>query len=43
MSLEPLFKPRSIAIVGASRNREKVGNVIFRNVTSSFTVDPKSY
>ncbi|MFP3204650.1 MAG: acetate--CoA ligase family protein [Metallosphaera yellowstonensis] len=36
MSLEPLFKPRSIAIVGASRNREKVGNVIFRNVTSSF-------
>ncbi|WP_423794415.1 acetate--CoA ligase family protein [Metallosphaera sedula] len=36
MSLDYLFRPRVIAVVGASRNREKVGNVIFRNVTSTF-------
>ncbi|QKQ99563.1 CoA-binding protein [Metallosphaera tengchongensis] len=36
MSLDKLFHPRSIAVIGASRNREKVGNVIFRNISSSF-------
>ncbi|AWS00722.1 acetate--CoA ligase family protein [Metallosphaera hakonensis] len=36
MSLDYLFRPKSIAIIGASRNREKVGNVIFRNVSSTF-------
>lgn len=36
MSLDYLFRPRTIAVVGASRNREKVGNVIFRNVASTF-------
>lgn len=33
--LDPLFKPKSIAVIGASRNREKVGNVITRNLLSS--------
>jgi len=36
VSLDPLFRPRSIAVVGASRNREKVGNVILRNVLHTF-------
>ena len=34
--LNYLFKPRSIAVVGASRYKEKVGNVIFRNLLSTF-------
>ncbi len=34
--LEQLFKPKSIAVVGASSNKLKVGNIIFRNVISSF-------
>ncbi len=34
--LDALFKPKSIAVVGASRNKEKVGNVITRNLTSTF-------
>ncbi|MEM4912349.1 MAG: CoA-binding protein, partial [Metallosphaera sp.] len=36
MALDYLFRPRSIAVVGASRNREKVGNVLFRNISSTF-------
>ncbi|MEM3859780.1 MAG: CoA-binding protein, partial [Candidatus Micrarchaeaceae archaeon] len=36
MSLDYLFKPSSIAVIGASRNREKIGNVIFRNVRFTF-------
>ncbi|MGC8555401.1 MAG: acetate--CoA ligase family protein [Conexivisphaera sp.] len=35
--LEQIFYPRSIAVVGASRDRSKVGNVILRNVASTFT------
>lgn len=31
MNLKPLLNPRSIAVVGASRERKKLGNVIFRN------------
>ncbi|MEK7632157.1 MAG: acetate--CoA ligase family protein [Patescibacteria group bacterium] len=31
MNLQPLLNPKSIAVVGASRERGKVGNVIFRN------------
>lgn len=31
MNLGPLLNPKSIAVVGASRDRMKVGNVIFRN------------
>ncbi|MCL4452493.1 MAG: acetate--CoA ligase family protein [Candidatus Thermoplasmatota archaeon] len=35
--LEQLFKPKSIAIVGASSDSLKVGNIILRNITSSFS------
>ncbi len=34
--IEQLFKPKSIAVVGASSNKLKVGNILFRNVMSSF-------
>ena len=34
--LEELFKPRSIAIVGASREKEKIGNIILRNIKSTY-------
>ncbi|MFP3214914.1 MAG: CoA-binding protein, partial [Nitrososphaeria archaeon] len=34
--LEDLFYPRTIAVVGASRNKEKIGNIIFRNIQSTF-------
>ncbi len=36
MSLDPLFRPKSIAVVGASRNREKIGNIILRNLLSTY-------
>ncbi len=36
MSLNYLFRPSSIAVVGASRNREKIGNIIMRNLLASF-------
>jgi len=31
-----LFNPRSIAVVGASRKREKIGNIVFRNLAGTF-------
>lgn len=31
MNLTPLFTPRSIAVIGASPDRSKLGNMIFRN------------
>ncbi|MDG6936712.1 MAG: CoA-binding protein, partial [Nitrososphaerota archaeon] len=34
--IEPLFNPKSIAVVGASRDKEKVGNIVLRNVMSTF-------
>jgi len=34
--LEELFYPKTIAVIGASRNKEKIGNIIFRNIKSSF-------
>ncbi len=34
--LEEIFYPKSIAVVGASRNKEKIGNIIFRNLISTF-------
>ncbi|HEU16092.1 MAG TPA: CoA-binding protein [Nitrososphaeria archaeon] len=37
MVLEQIFYPGSIAVVGASRDRNKVGNIILRNVMSTFT------
>jgi len=36
MSLDELFKPKSIAVIGASRYKEKVGNVVFRNLLSTY-------
>ncbi|MGC9310801.1 MAG: acetate--CoA ligase family protein [Candidatus Aenigmatarchaeota archaeon] len=30
--MSPLFNPKSIAVIGASRNREKVGNILLRNL-----------
>ncbi|EZQ11061.1 acetyl CoA synthetase [Candidatus Acidianus copahuensis] len=36
MSLDTLFRPTSIAVIGASRNREKIGNIIVRNLISTF-------
>ena len=35
MKLEAFLKPRSIAVIGASRNPEKVGHIIFRNLINS--------
>mgnify|MGYP001772681986 CR=1 FL=1 len=34
--LDPIFRPRSIAVVGASRDRGKVGNIILRNLMATF-------
>lgn len=35
MKLDAFFKPRSIAVVGASRDQEKVGHRVFRNIIDS--------
>ena len=35
MKLEAFFKPRSIAVIGASREERKVGHKIFRNLIDS--------
>jgi acetate---CoA ligase (ADP-forming) len=35
-SLRSLFDPRSIAVVGASHNEGKLGNVVFRNLLATF-------
>jgi acetyl coenzyme A synthetase (ADP forming)-like protein len=48
MDLEPFFKPKSVAVIGASREPRKFGHVIFKNfVDSEFTgktypVNPKA-
>lgn len=34
--IEALFNPKSIAVIGASRNRNKVGNIALRNIISTF-------
>jgi acetyl coenzyme A synthetase (ADP forming)-like protein len=36
MALKVFFEPRSIAVIGASRNPTKIGNVILRNVVNNF-------
>ncbi|BFH74567.1 acetate--CoA ligase [Sulfurisphaera javensis] len=36
MELDALFKPKSIAVIGASRYKEKVGNVVFRNLLYTY-------
>src|SRR3970040_815520 len=46
--LEPIFNPRSIAVIGASRHRGKVGYAIMRNLIMNeyqgklFPVNPKA-
>jgi acetyl coenzyme A synthetase (ADP forming)-like protein len=48
MSLEPFFKPKTVAVVGASREPRKFGHVIFKNFVDSefegkvFPVNPKA-
>ncbi len=32
MSLEPLLRPRSIAVIGASRRRDAIGGAVLRNL-----------
>ncbi|MGC8630439.1 MAG: acetate--CoA ligase family protein [Thermoplasmata archaeon] len=34
--LENLFHPKSIAIVGASRDKDKIGNILLRNIKSTY-------
>jgi acetyl coenzyme A synthetase (ADP forming)-like protein len=34
-SLEPLFQPRSVAVVGASRRRGSIGGELFRNILAA--------
>ncbi len=48
MSLEPFFKPNTVAVVGVSRQPRKFGHVIFKNFVDSefegkvFPVNPKA-
>jgi acetate---CoA ligase (ADP-forming) len=39
VELGRILSPRSIAVVGASRKREKIGNVVFRNLAATFRGD----
>ena len=45
--LEPLFNPRSIAVVGASHHEGKIGNIVVHNIISSgykgkiYLINPK--
>lgn len=46
--LETFFKPKSVAVIGASTNKEKIGYNVFRNIVKSgykgglYPVNPKS-
>jgi acetyl coenzyme A synthetase (ADP forming)-like protein len=48
MDLEPFFKPRSVAVIGASREPRKFGHVIFKNFVESefkgkaYPINPKA-
>ena len=48
MSLEPFFKPKTVAVVGVSRQPRKFGHVIFKNFIDSeftgkvFPINPKA-
>ena len=33
--LDPLFRPRSVAVIGASSNPDKMGHQIFRNLVNA--------
>ena len=45
--LEPLFNPKSVAIIGASHHEGKIGNIVVRNILSSgykgkiYPINPK--
>jgi len=47
-SLDPLFRPRSVAVVGASRRSEALGTAVFRNILThgfsgaAFPVNPEA-
>jgi len=46
--LEPFFKPKTIAVIGASRDQSKIGHVVFRNMVEGdfkgkvFPVNPSA-
>lgn len=48
MSLEPFFKPKTVAVIGVSRHPRKFGHVIFKNFIDSeftgkvFPINPKA-
>lgn len=48
LSLDPIFRPKSVAVIGASRREEAVGHAVFRNILRSgfqgtlYPVNPKS-
>jgi acetyltransferase len=48
MKLEVFLRPRSIAVIGASREPDKVGHRVFRNIVESgfqgalYPVNPKA-
>jgi len=48
MNLEPFFKPKSVAVIGASREARKFGHVIYKNFIDSefsgktFPINPKA-
>ena len=35
MRLDPIFRPKSVAVIGASRTSGKVGNILMKNVIES--------
>ncbi|MEW6448474.1 MAG: acetate--CoA ligase alpha subunit [Bacillota bacterium] len=45
--LDALFRPQGVAVIGASKNREKLGNIILRNIIRSgyggrvYPINPK--
>ncbi|BBB32616.1 conserved hypothetical protein [Thermotomaculum hydrothermale] len=47
-SLMPILKPKKIAVIGASRDKNSIGNMIFRNILSNgftgtvYPVNPKA-
>src|SRR5574341_16367 len=48
MNLDKFFKPRAIAVIGASRDQNKIGHVILKNLIDAgfkgkiFPVNPKA-
>ncbi|RLF58468.1 MAG: acetyl CoA synthetase, partial [Thermoplasmata archaeon] len=46
-TLEPLFNPKSVAVIGASSTPGKIGNMIMKNIVESgyrgkvYPVNPK--